>query len=324
MLGEELFYILFLPLSAWVVHPQFAAHLTILLAMSVGIGNILKNFFLIPRPHSPPVWTHTDNEKDHGLPSTHTMTAITLPWYFVYYFNYLEPIYPLHPTVVALAVVWTLSVMTSRLYNGHHTPMDIAAGTILGLAFLLVFVLHLRPLADSFVLHSSLAGVFTVVGTGISILALHPVPPKVLTPAHAETGLVIGTATGSCLGALFRGAFSSRAIYALVAASSSLPQVELFVAHPILINVLRFVVGALSVVITRAVVKTGGTALVLWISRMLNIRYTKNNFKYSEAEVVVKYLTYTAIGFCATWLAFVFFVFLGLYLPLDDVIILKP
>jgi hypothetical protein len=323
MLGEELFYILFLPLSAWVVSSQFSTHLTVLLVMSVGIGNILKNVFLIPRPPHPPVWVHTEKEKDHGLPSTHTMTAITLPWYFVYYFNYMEPIYPLHPAVIVLCVVWTLSVIISRLYNGHHTLMDVVAGAILGTTFLFVWTIYLRPLADSFFVNSTLAGMFTVVGTGVSILVLHPVPPKVLTPAHAETGLVIGTATGTCLGLWLQGVYSPHAIYSLWS-SSPPPQVALFLAHPSLIYILRFVVGATIVGLARVVVKQVGTSLVLWIARMLNIRYSKSNFKYSEAEVAVKYLTYTAIGFGAIWVAPVLFTFLGLHLPSDDVILLKP
>lgn len=321
MLGEELFYILFLPLSAWAVSSQFAVHLTILLAMSVGIGNILKNVFLIPRPPHPPVWVHTDTEKDHGLPSTHTMTAITLPWYFIIYFNYMDPIYPLHPAVTVLAVLWTLSVVWSRLYNGHHTPMDVAAGAILGVTILAVWTIHLRPLADLFVVSSTLTGAFTLVGTGVSILALHPVPPKVLTPAHAETGLVIGTGTGTCLGLWLSVTHNSRSIHSLW--SSTPLQVPLFLAYPLLVYVLRFVVGVIVVGTTRAVVKLLGTSLVLWIARMLNLRYSKSNFKHSDAEVVVKFLTYTAIGFSATWVSPIVFSFLGLHLPLDDVIIPK-
>lgn len=250
------------------------------------------------------------------------MTAITLPWYFIIYFNYLEPIYPLHPIVTALALAWTLSVTFSRLYNGHHTPMDVTAGAILGVTFLAVFTTHLRPLVDSFALNSTLTGVFTLLGTGISILALHPVPPKVLTPAHAETGLVVGTATGTCLGLWLRNIYTPRIMYALWSASE-LPQVPLFLSYPLLVYVLRFVVGVVIVATARAVVKKVGASLVLSVARMLNIRYSKNNFKYSEAEVAVKYLTYTAIGFGAIWIAPVVFSFAGLHLPLDDVIIPK-
>jgi hypothetical protein len=322
MLGEELFYILFLPLSAWVVSAQLASHLTILLAMAVGIGNILKNFFLIPRPPHPPVWVHTESETDYGLPSTHTMTAITLPWYFIIYFNYMEPIYPLHPAVTALAVVWTLSVIISRLYNGHHTPMDVVAGAILGITFLVVWTIHLRPLADSFIANSTLTGVFTVVGTGVSILALHPVPPKALTPAHAETGLVVGTATGTCLGLALRVIHNPRSIYSLWFPSPPM-EVPLFFAFPLLVYILRFVVGVIIIATVRAVVKLVGTSLVLWMTRMLDIRYSKSNFKYSEAEAAVKYLTYSAVGVSTTWIAPVVFAFIGLHLPLDDVIIIK-
>jgi membrane-associated phospholipid phosphatase len=322
MLGEELFYILFIPLSAWVISTQFAAHITILLAMSVGIGNILKNFFLIPRPPHPPVWAHTESEKDHGLPSTHTMTAITLPWYFIVFHHYLEPIYPIHPSVFVLAFVWTVSVMVSRLYNGHHTVMDVIAGAILGVGFLLVFTFQLRPLVDSLLVSDTWTVVFTVVGTGVSILALHPVPPKVLTPAHAETGLVVGTSTGSVLGLWWRGFKSPRHIYSLFFSTLTVPHPEVFVANTYVLYLLRFVVGAVTVVLIRFVVKKVATMIVLWVARMLNPKYAgKTAFKYSEAEVAVKYITYSAIGFGAVYLVPLVFVFTGLHHPLDDNII---
>ena len=305
------------------VNSQLTSHLVILLAMSVGIGNILKNFFLIPRPPCPPVWTHTEAQKDHGLPSTHTMTAITIPWYFIIYSNYMEPITPLHPTVIVLAVVWTLSVAISRLYNGHHSPMDVVVGAMLGLAFLMVWTIHLQPLVDFFIVNSTLTGIITMVGTGASILALHPVPPKVPTPAHAETGLVVGTASGTVLALWLRVTYDPHTIYSLWSSSSPPPQLPLLLAHPALVYFLRFVVGVIIVATARIVVKQLGTSLVLWIARMLNTRHTKSNFKYSEAEVVVKYLTYAAIGFGANWVAPVLFLFLGLQHPLDDVIIYK-
>jgi membrane-associated phospholipid phosphatase len=322
MLGEEIFYILFIPLSAWIVSTQFAVHLTILLAMSVGIGNILKNFFLIPRPPHPPVWVHTESEKDHGLPSTHTMTAITLPWYFIIYHSYLEPVYPLHPAIIVFATAWTLSVMASRIYNGHHTVLDVVAGAVLGITFLAVFTVQLRPMVDDLLLHNTLTGTLTIMGAGASVLVLHPIPPKVLTPAHAETGLVVGTTTGAFLGLWLRGLFFPRSVHALVSDGPIL-QVPLFLDFPLLVYLLRFLVGAILVTGIRAVVKKFGTALVLWAARLVNIRYSKTNFKYSEAEVAVKYLTYSAVGCGATWLAANVFIFIGLHLPLDDRVLTK-
>lgn len=48
-----------------------------MLAVSLSCGNILKNVFCMPRPASPPVRA-LDDEHDWGMPSTHTINAITL------------------------------------------------------------------------------------------------------------------------------------------------------------------------------------------------------------------------------------------------------
>lgn len=319
MLGEEIFYILFLPLSAWVVSSQFAVHLTMLLAMSVGGGNILKNLFKIPRPSHPPVWVPNEAEKDYGLPSTHTMTAITLPWYFVVYFNYLEPVHTLPSSVLVLCCLWTVSVVMSRLYNGHHTPMDILAGAILGVGSVALWTFQLRHIVDSFVVDNTYTGVFTMIGMGVSVLALHPLPPKVLTPAHAETGLVAGTSTGAFLGLWLRVSNGPRVMYSLFS-SQALPVMPFVSEHLLLAALLRFVVGVLIVGTIRLVVKKLAIVGVLFC---MDAKY-KSGFKYSDAEVAVKYITYNAVGWGATWLVPVVFAFIGLHLPVDDIIIAKP
>lgn len=330
MLGEEFFYILVLPLSSWVGSSQLAVHFTMLLAMSVGIGNILKNFFLIPRPPHPPVWAHVEHEKDHGLPSTHTMTAVTIPWYFIIYTTYLEPTFQLPGITSALVFVWTTSVIASRVYNGHHTPMDVIAGVVLGLGILGFWTFQLRLIVDAMVINNTLAGVLTLFATSISILALHPTPPKIPTAAHAETGLVVGTTTGATLGLWTRVAHDPRSVYLAYRSLFHMdqpypPRFPFLSDHLALVYPLRFVVGVILVMIARAVVKKLGTLVVLQIARMLNNKKYANKatFKHSEGEVAVKFLTYTAVGFAAVFISHIAFVFLGLHLPLDDEFITK-
>jgi len=321
MLGEEIFYILFLPLSAWVMSAQFTVHITMLLAMSVGIGNILKNILRIPRPSHPPVWVHSGvSEKDHGLPSTHTLTAVTLPWYFIIFQDYLEPAHTLPSYLYLIAIVWTFSVSMSRVYNGHHSPIDVMAGAILGIIFLGSWTFQLRPIIDSFIVDNTYTGVFTLIGLGVTVLALHPLP-KILTPAHSETGLVAGTATGTFLGLWFRVANEPRTMYALFSGSHVIPQYSVLMANPMIIYLLRFIVGVVIVATARAVVKKVATLTVL---RVVDSKYSKTGgFKYTDAECAVKYITYNAIGFSALWLAPVIFTFVGLHMPLDDIIITK-
>lgn len=326
MLGEEFFYIISLPLAAWVVNAQFAVHLTVLLAMSVGLGNILKNFCLIPRPPHPPVWCHVSHETDHGLPSTHTMTAITIPWYFIIFHTWLQPATALPTYIYIVGVLWSTSVMMSRVYNGHHTPMDVIAGAVLGTGFLMFFTWYLRPVVDSLAVSGNLTGILTVVGTTVSALALHPVPPKVPTPAYAETGLVAGTTTGAFLGLWTKNLNNPRSIYQAYQAFFNMdapyPPHFAISDHLVLVYFFRIVIGVTLVIMARMVVKKLGMVLIMQIARMLNKKYaSKTAFKYSEGDVAVKYITYSAVGFTATFVVGIACMLVGLHLPLDDEIL---
>jgi len=301
--------------------------------MSVGIGNILKNIFLIPRPPHPPVWVHAELEKDHGLPSTHTMTAITIPWYFIIYHSYLEPSSQLPTFLSPLILLWTLSVGARRIYNGHHTPLDVIAGAVLGIGILAFWTFQLRLVVDAIVINNTVAGILAVFGTSIGALVLHPTPPKILTPAHAETGLVTGTTAGTILGLWLRVTCPTHSIYQAYHPRFSFysiypPQFlpPLVTDHLLLVCLLRFVIGVVFVMVARAAVKKLGTLLVLQIAHIVfnNKKYTsKASFKYSAADVIVKFLTYAAVGFTAVYVAHIAFIFLGLHLPLDDEIISK-
>jgi len=208
--------------------------------------------------------------------------------------------------------------------------LDVFAGGALGIGILVFWTLQLRNVVDTMIINNNLAGILTMFGTCISILALHPIPPKIPTAAHAETGLVTGTMAGAALGLWVRVAHDPRSIYTAYHSLLNLdqpypPQFPLISSHPVIICFLRFAVGLGLVLLAKAVVKKLGTLAVLQIARVVNNKkYTnKAAFKHSEAEVAVKFLTYTAVGFAAAFLSHIAFVFLGLHLPLDDEFLTK-
>lgn len=330
MLGEEFFFIVFLPVSVWMLNAHLTIHLCFLLAMSVGFGNILKNIFLIPRPPHPPVWVHTDKEKDHGMPSTHTMTAVSLPWYFLIYYHYLDyvdhSVTPYFATVVVLTI-WTSSVMISRVYNGHHTPIDVFVGLGLGVAILSVFTSHLRFLVDDVLRNELPVGLLAVVAASLAVLATHPVPGKIATPAHAETGLVTGTMTGAYMGLWIRMHYPLKAISSILyhavwtTAPSVLPHTFLSDLPLPLIHILRFIIGGVVVATARAVVKQLGFTATMWFARATGSRAryaTKEGYKHSEAEAYVKYATYTAVGLSVTFFVPIVCALVGMNLPVDN------
>ncbi len=296
--------------------------------MSIGIGNILKNIFLIPRP-SHPVWVPSgDPEKDHGLPSTHTMSATTLPWYYLLFLYYLEPRSPVSLLEIGLVFLWTVSVALSRVYNGHHTPLDVGVGALLGVTMLAAFTFEIRHWVDAIILSHSFTGMFTLIGTFVSALVLHPVPPKIPTPAFPETGLVTGTATGAVLGAWIRhNSVNSHHVYSYICeffhwnSCSYPPPLSPFLANRILlVYILRFILGVVVVMIVRVVVKKVATLVILRGAKLINknTKYTATTIRHTEVETAVKYITYTCIALVTTT-SNLFFVPIGLHLPVDDI-----
>jgi membrane-associated phospholipid phosphatase len=205
-LGEEIGYMLILPLGFWFLEPPLGLHMTFLVGISIGFGNILKNIFQVPRPSTELVWCPKGIQKrDHGFPSTHSTSHVILPFYiFLFYFHldYIDPtnhtyLIPYWPALF-LAVWWCVSIIGSRLYCGYHSPSDVAFGIFLGLFILYAHLTQIRFLLDLWIRRNDLYVILCTLMVGPLALYVHPRPDKP-NPAIAESGLVTGTAIG-CVG----------------------------------------------------------------------------------------------------------------------------
>lgn len=85
-LGNEIFYITFLPFVYWNVDDFIARRLIVLWVFTMYAGQALKDVLCWPRPSCPPVLRleeHYNNE--YGMPSTHAIAGSIIPFGLVYF-----------------------------------------------------------------------------------------------------------------------------------------------------------------------------------------------------------------------------------------------
>lgn len=85
-LGNELFYITFLPFIFWNVDDYIARRLIMLWVFNMYTGQGLKDILCWPRPKSPPVLRlETNYAAEYGMPSTHAIAGSIIPFGLVYF-----------------------------------------------------------------------------------------------------------------------------------------------------------------------------------------------------------------------------------------------
>lgn len=130
LLGYTQFFLVFLPLGYWLWDKKMFTRLAILIGI-VGIANTyLKDLFQDPRP---PLAFALDPRvgESFGLPSGHAQVATAMWLWLAYEIK--------RPWAWAFAIVIVFGVGFSRLYLGVHDVEDVLAGTLLGLASVVIY-----------------------------------------------------------------------------------------------------------------------------------------------------------------------------------------
>jgi len=192
---------------------------------------------------------------EFGLPSTHAMCSVGLPWSLVAWTKRSGRFEGDPWPLIAFAVFYTFATTFSRPYMGVHSPADIVSGLLLGFAIL---ALHLGVGAavDSWVVNSPSAPLALPIVL-LALVALYPHPAK-WKSSPGDTVLVIASTTGVLTAAAVDAALAGGAARAglVQGAPFSLPSLArlLDVTH-----LLKFLARVLTIVsacaLCRAVVK---------------------------------------------------------------------
>lgn len=164
-------------------------------------AQLLKDVIQLPRPRHGEhgvVRLERHYETEYGIPSTHAMNALAMPWFIVCLCigRYQGPWLAL----LVVAAAWTLSCTLSRLYMGVHSPADIWCGFVLGAAVAGAHVVWGEAI-DAWVLTGESATyMIPFLGALASLVYPRPTKPRwVSTPG--DTILIVGVGVGVSLAA---------------------------------------------------------------------------------------------------------------------------
>ncbi len=121
--GDTLFYLVALAVAYWLGDRATFRRLALLVALTAILNSWLKGCFAVPRPDGIPWLAEAEG---YSFPSGHAQTAAVAWIWLALEFR--------RRWLTGLAIVMILGIAASRVYLGVHTPVDVAAGILIGAA----------------------------------------------------------------------------------------------------------------------------------------------------------------------------------------------
>uniref|UniRef100_A0A3P9HHR5 Sphingosine-1-phosphate phosphatase 1 n=1 Tax=Oryzias latipes TaxID=8090 RepID=A0A3P9HHR5_ORYLA len=301
-LGNELFYIIFFPFIMWNIDVLVGRRLVMVWVWVMYLGQCTKDLLRWSRPASPPVVkVEMFYNSEYSMPSTHAMSGTAIP-FSLFFMTDGRWEYP-SSLGFGLALCWCLLVCSSRIYMGMHSVLDVIAG-FLYTVVLLQFILPALEPVDTFNLTSRFAPlviVFLHVGLGLLSFTL-----DTWSTSRGDTAQILGSGAGIAL--------ASQVNYRLgLIPDLRADQVPL--TMPVLSTglvgaaMLRFVLGVLVLMVTRALMKAVTIPLVCWLVGVPG-GDTRKARQHMEVELPYRYIVYGTMGFNVLFLVPLLFGFL--------------
>ena len=132
-MGNEVFFMLLMPLFYWCLNRSTGIRLTILFLFSAYVNAVAKVLVAQPRPFQyDPRVQQLVRAGGGGLPSGHTQGAVVV-WGYIAARSRRTWLW-----IVAIALM--VFIPLSRIYLGVHFPTDLLGGYVLGTAMLLIYL----------------------------------------------------------------------------------------------------------------------------------------------------------------------------------------
>ena len=195
LLGEEEFYLIFLPFIYWCLDKKVGVGLTYISVFSSYLNSVVKLTFRLPRPSDPRL-VLLRTETSPSFPSNHAQGAVVNWGYLVTRFR--------HKVFSIVAVVLIFLIAFSRIYVGVHFPQDVVGGLLMGLLLLIAYnwvvrAVEKRPSTLSLPVRLALSVVVP-----LALLFAHPFDVDGTYPAELAA-TTMGTIMGMSIGFILEG-----------------------------------------------------------------------------------------------------------------------
>ena len=188
-LGDEIFYLIFLPIYYWCIDRRAGAGLFFLLLFSAYVNAIAKGVFGLPRPFDYDLRVQSLVPADGGgLPSGHTQNTVVV-WGLLAARSGKTLLW-------LIAGILMIGIPLSRVYLGVHFPTDLFGGYLLGGLILLVF-LWLSPRIETWLVKKGFFWQILIALIGPLILLLPN--PVGNTLALSMLSVIMGVGMGFAL-----------------------------------------------------------------------------------------------------------------------------
>ncbi|KAB0794671.1 hypothetical protein PPYR_11510 [Photinus pyralis] len=292
-LGDETFYTFFIPFWFWNIDGAVGRRVVLVWSIVMYIGQSIKDILRWERPGFPVVKLQSKWAMEYGMPSTHAMVAISLPFSVLLYtmdrYQYCVGIGTL------IAVTWCLLVCVSRLYLGMHTVLDIVAGMVLTITLMLPLIPLVDKL-DNYFLTNSTSPILVLV-VSILMIVYYPNSEK-WTPTRGDTTMVVSVCVGLLIGSWLNFQMGRMALPELRPPYTILWPSVAMVGY----SLLRTFIGFLCVIIVRMTAKSLSYNFLCALLRqdVDLIRKSANSLDNKHknfVELACKFVTCALIGF---------------------------
>lgn len=298
-LGNEVFYILFFSIGLWAFDSYVSRKTSIVWCVIMYVGQAAKDLICWPRPASPPaVRLEGRYELEYGMPSTHAMVGVVIPFGLLYYtYGYYEYNLILGTLV---AVVWCVLVSFSRLYLGMHSVLDILVGIVCAFIIMAVCIPFVDMIDCLLIAHPWCFPVFNLVCIGLCLA--YP-ELKVWSTARGDTTQVLAVFSGIYQGLWYTGQVTTPEMAAAAALSAHTGWASVVVGFG------RQLLGVVVLVVVLESLKKG---VIFIMATLLGLDpHDPASKQHLWVELPYKYIGYFTPSFCASYFMPRLFQYLG-------------